>query len=63
MNLLKSHGFQVDDAKEVSLYYKLHKDFVDNFRCVSLNARLVPRPARRSLRVSHLEGGMKPASS
>ena len=31
VKLLESHGFRVDDAKEVSLDYKLHKDFVDNF--------------------------------
>ena len=31
VKLLESHGFRVEEAKDVSLDYKLHHDFVERF--------------------------------
>ena len=31
VRLMESHGFRVDEAKDVTLEYKLHPDFVEGF--------------------------------
>ena len=47
VKLLESHGFRVEEAKDVSLDYKLHHDFVERFvqetDWSTLMSRTVPR--------------------
>ena len=47
VKLLESHGFRVDEAKTVTLEYKLHHDFVERFvqetDWSTLMSRIVPR--------------------